>query len=218
MLIAAASHRPRSGNRGNSASTPPEDASLLPLSALLILMVAAFIFLLRWMGNHANRDQRGGEERPPRVDHRGGRRPTVSLFYDVISSEKGRLSVEASLIQELCKRSDMYIFAKVKSDDEERDIRRNLLNLGIVGEDNSQCGLPALLFCETDAGKIAFARQLESDIHIDSSAVTVHDLQPFVPQLLLVAPSEGMREVPPNVTILRDPTECLKLLLSLDQW
>lgn len=48
-----------------------------------------------------------------------------------------------------------------------------------------------LLLCSTQEGKVAIARQLEAELHIDSAHTTVDQLQRFVPQLLFVRQPAG---------------------------
>ena len=101
---------------------------------------------------------------------------------------------------------DLYIITQCSSDAAEEAVRAALLESGVV--DAGLCCHHKILFCETQIGRGAMARQLEPSLHIDSSARTLQSLAPFVPLLLGVRTPENAevldRVLVPNLTTVDD--------------
>ena len=100
---------------------------------------------------------------------------------------------------------DLYIITQCSSDAAEEAVRAALLESGVV--DAGLCH-HKILFCETQIGRGAMARQLEPSLHIDSSARTLQSLAPFVPLLLGVRTPENAEVLDhllvPNLTTVDD--------------
>lgn len=97
------------------------------------------------------------------------------------------------LVQQIGALADLYLIAHVMDDVGEAAVTGALEECGLVGTQQGACVRPhRLLFCSTLEGKVSIVRQLEPDLHIDGHALTVKDLQRFMPQLLhVVNPQSG---------------------------
>lgn len=86
-------------------------------------------------------------------------------------------------VLELARTCDLYIITQCSSDAAEDAVRHALRQEGFI-----DAGLHPhkILFCESEIGRGAMARQLEAALHIDSSTTTLTALAPFVPALAAI--------------------------------
>lgn len=82
---------------------------------------------------------------------------------------------------EIARVCDLYVITQCASDATEQAVRDALRDAGVV-----DAGLNDIkvVFCETEAGRGSIARQIEPTMHVDSAAVIVDGLRPFVPSLV----------------------------------
>ncbi|KAL0485279.1 peroxisome biogenesis protein 22 [Acrasis kona] len=95
------------------------------------------------------------------------------------------------LLFTLAKECDLYLVAKVTSDEQEKIISSTVKSSTADGSSIIDAGLNEnkILFCETDRGKIAIARQIEPHLYVDSDAEVVKELERFLPLVAQVTPS-----------------------------
>lgn len=94
----------------------------------------------------------------------------------------------APLLQQLCSSVGVVVLAQVDSDIGEATVRGALEAADLIGNAQNQLRPHRLLFCSTPTGKMSIVRQLNPELHIDSSQQTVFDLQRFVRRLVHVTP------------------------------
>lgn len=78
---------------------------------------------------------------------------------------------------------DLYIIARVTSDEMETSVRKALRNAGAfeAGVDERK-----VLFCETQQGRVSMVRQIEPHLHIDNSTAVASALQRYIKFIALV--------------------------------
>jgi hypothetical protein len=96
-----------------------------------------------------------------------------------------------TLLLRLSQECELYLVGQVKSDQEEEQIISKITSTKLTGDNPLsivEAGLNQnkILFCETDRGKIAIARQLEPDVYIDIDEGVVTELARFLPLVALI--------------------------------
>lgn len=91
----------------------------------------------------------------------------------------------AEVLMEVARQADVYLMARVEDDSSEVAIM-SALEAGGVTVPGSPFNSTKLLFCSTDTGIMSFVRQLEPDLHVDSSLAVVDQLKRFVKRELYV--------------------------------
>mmetsp|Transcript_30170 Transcript_30170/g.85197 ORF Transcript_30170/g.85197 Transcript_30170/m.85197 type:complete len:112 (-) Transcript_30170:5289-5624(-) len=99
----------------------------------------------------------------------------------------------------MMQQSEVFLLAQVEDDIGEATVRASLEASGVIGKNPGQIPSHHLVFCGTSAGKVSIVRQLEPELHIDSSDKTVEDLKRFLPQLLQIPDLESKGIDAPNV-------------------
>eukprot|EP01026_Neomeris_dumetosa_P031761 TRINITY_DN2519_c0_g1_i1.p1 TRINITY_DN2519_c0_g1~~TRINITY_DN2519_c0_g1_i1.p1 ORF type:complete len:254 (-),score=6.86 TRINITY_DN2519_c0_g1_i1:384-1145(-) len=99
------------------------------------------------------------------------------------------------IVQEIMKVCDVYLINQVVDDFSEELIMNTLESSGLIGSGSNQFPPHKVLFCSKLEGKIAMARQLESQLHIDNDPIVIHELGRFLPRVLLID-SEGRPPIP----------------------
>eukprot|EP01024_Parvocaulis_polyphysoides_P023949 TRINITY_DN2202_c0_g1_i3.p1 TRINITY_DN2202_c0_g1~~TRINITY_DN2202_c0_g1_i3.p1 ORF type:complete len:259 (-),score=26.51 TRINITY_DN2202_c0_g1_i3:191-967(-) len=131
------------------------------------------------------------------------RRVTVSTL-GVVLEEKDPMDILrgsgvvdgiTEIIQEMMKVCDVYLINQVVDNLSEELIMNTLESSGLIGTGQGQFPAHKILFCSKPEGKIAMARQLESELHIDNDPVVIHELGRFLPRVLLID-SEGKPPIP----------------------
>jgi hypothetical protein len=96
----------------------------------------------------------------------------------------------AALLTRIAQECELYLVGQVKSDQEEQKIVEKVSQktetLSLV---DAGLNVNKILFCETDRGKIAIARQLEPDIYVDVDETVVTELARFLPLVAMLNPT-----------------------------
>lgn len=95
---------------------------------------------------------------------------------------------------------DLYVIARVDSDQAESDVRGALRAAGVfdAGLDERK-----VVFCDTTGGRVSVVRQLEPHLHIDETASVISSLQKFVKYVALVSPDARSLPAPAGANVLR---------------
>eukprot|EP00899_Mesostigma_viride_P003100 jgi/Mesvir1/12791/Mv22842-RA.1 len=109
----------------------------------------------------------------------------------------------ADQLRALSRAFEVYLIARVNSDDAERRVLAALDEKGLLLPAEGGINRHKVLFCGTDVGASSIVRQLEPQLHIDTSEERVRTLVRFVPRLLHVM-SPGVAApagLPSNVAV-----------------
>lgn len=103
----------------------------------------------------------------------------VSFLPDVIPQMKALASL-----------FELFVVIRVDNDVMEQAVTKAFVDAGLfsVGLMDER----KLVFCETDAGRVSVARQIESQLHVDESFEVVVALQRFLHCVALVCPDAGV--------------------------
>lgn len=88
------------------------------------------------------------------------------------------------VLREVAACVDTYVITQVQDDVGQAVVMGSLEAVGLLGSAAGQIKPHHVLFCSTLDGKVSVVRQIEPDLHIDSSGKTIDDLKRFMPQLL----------------------------------
>eukprot|EP01025_Chloroclados_australasicus_P042184 TRINITY_DN4489_c0_g2_i1.p1 TRINITY_DN4489_c0_g2~~TRINITY_DN4489_c0_g2_i1.p1 ORF type:complete len:260 (+),score=21.58 TRINITY_DN4489_c0_g2_i1:191-970(+) len=131
------------------------------------------------------------------------RRVTISTLGVVLEEKdptdvikgSGVIDGIVEIIQEMLKVCEVYLINQVVDDLSEELIMNTLESSGLIG--TNQCQFPShkILFCSKPEGKVAMARQLESELHIDNDPIVIHELGRFLPRVLFID-GEGQPPIP----------------------
>jgi len=118
-------------------------------------------------------------------------RVTLSVPGTVLAAGAGAGAPAArewagELVRWMSAATDLYLLARVGSDEEEAAVVDALRAAGCVGEGPGRVPRHRVLTCETEVGKVSVVRQLEPEVHVDASRETVEGLSRFLPRLVLV--------------------------------
>ncbi|KAK3259304.1 hypothetical protein CYMTET_31694 [Cymbomonas tetramitiformis] len=110
---------------------------------------------------------------------------------DALSTSATARPAAVEIIQALIGICDVYFITQVTDDRGEEKAHEALLKANLVGPEGVVAGKGILashksLYCTTHVGCTAIVRQLEPDLHIESSVEIVKELSRFVPRLLHV--------------------------------
>ncbi|EKX31161.1 hypothetical protein GUITHDRAFT_122633 [Guillardia theta CCMP2712] len=102
------------------------------------------------------------------------------------SAERNSIALKGSslaILLEMARTCDLYVITQVTSDEVENKVVDALEQAGVF-----DAGLSPhkVLFCETELGRAAMVRQIEPMLHVESSAVVLESLKPFIPNLVVV--------------------------------
>eukprot|EP00871_Galdieria_phlegrea_P004793 jgi/Galph1/5314/GphlegSOOS_G3967.1 len=108
------------------------------------------------------------------------------LFQKQYLSEQETIQVdseELSGLIQLATSVELFLIIRVKTDEDEENVRKALQVSGLFS-----MGLnPAkVLFCETLQGTVATVRQMEPQLHIDSDAKVLSELERFIHRLVYI--------------------------------
>lgn len=127
---------------------------------------------------------------------------TITLSYDALfpsqeqSSESGAATKEAGVFRDLMAIAQVFIFVQLKpvSDKAELELSKQKVLYRIFQyvpqyhEKDCPNGFPAhhVIFCTSNVGKIAFARQIEPQVHIEDNLEVLTSLIPHIPLCIFV--------------------------------
>lgn len=119
---------------------------------------------------------------------------TIQKISDKIEEQKGKVDQfsfkedQLETLKHLAKECDLYLIAKVDSDEEAEEIEKLCMKSKLF---ESGLNKYKLLFCETQIGKTAIARQIEPQIYIDDDVNIIKELHRFIPSLGLISHEEN---------------------------
>jgi hypothetical protein len=102
------------------------------------------------------------------------------------------------LVHEMAKVVDLYLITRIVDDIGQAAVLGALEASGVVGDGLGAVKPHRVLFCSSPEGVVSMVRQIEPDLHVDSSSATISDLKRFMPRLLHIAP-DGSGAVQANV-------------------
>mmetsp|Transcript_6931 Transcript_6931/g.15937 ORF Transcript_6931/g.15937 Transcript_6931/m.15937 type:complete len:226 (-) Transcript_6931:193-870(-) len=92
----------------------------------------------------------------------------------------------AVAVLDLARHSELYVITQCESDEAEAAVQAALQELGVF---DAGLNRHRVLFCEKEEGRIAIARQLDSELHFDDNVTSAATLQRFLPQSVLISSS-----------------------------
>ena len=121
---------------------------------------------------------------------------TVGVLLDFEGGGGPRLFADAaSTLKRLAQRADLYLLTTLPEDSDalEAATLKAMSSGGLFAEGG--CDQRKALFCNTEGGRSAMARQLNPSVHIDTSPKVLQYLAPHLPRVVYVnatgAPMEG---------------------------
>jgi hypothetical protein len=209
----------------------------MSLGWIVVLIMGFVPLLLIYLtsgNNEENNQQRRGEQRNEATQKNQSNKKrnfvystwrvvlVVNVFMDEqLATIKPQF---ASLLSRLAQECELYIVGQVKSDREEENITKAITSANIsTNADKTitlvDAGLNVnkILYCETDRGKIAIARQLEPDIYVDVEDGVVTELARFLPLVALIKSSATntskiqQKVISPSLTELFDAIQNRKI-------